>query len=237
MKRILKSIVPHATRAWLRKEIDVDKQKETHINRALKTRPNATYVEIGVRDGLCFSTIAAARKIAVDPAPQAPEKWLKAGERLFSETSDEFFKIHAADVIGAQGVDVALVDGLHEFTQALRDVLSLERYMKQDGVIFIHDCNPPMRKHVVESDGGAWTGDVWKVACYLVRRRTDLSFMTLDCDWGVGVLRKFKTSKTARMPTAKELEAFKAMDYDTLARDRKGLLHLRPAWYSRLVPL
>ncbi|MEI6972701.1 MAG: class I SAM-dependent methyltransferase [bacterium] len=237
MRHILKAIIPQGTRDWLRGEIDADKHKETHINRALRRRPKATYVEIGVRDGSCFSVIEAPRKIAVDPAPQGPDKWLRSGERLFGETSDEFFEKHAADVFSPGCVDVALVDGLHEFTQALRDVLNLERYMSPDGVIFIHDCNPPTRKHVEENNGGAWTGDVWKVACYLVRRRADLSFFTLDCDWGVGVLRNFAPTKAGHFPTTEEISAYKSLDYDVLEVNRKKELRLRPAWVSRIVRL
>lgn len=233
MNRLVKFLVPRSYRTRIRKFLADEYCKETHINRALHGRLSPTYLEIGVRKGECFSQISATRRIAIDPAPQGVDALLGSEDRLFRMTSDDFFHEHAETVLGKQGVDVALVDGLHEFTQALRDVLSLETYMKPDGVIFIHDCNPPSRGHT--ECGGEWTGDVWKVAYYLTRQRSDLSFVTLDCDWGLGMVRRFNKRSLNSLPAPSLVEAIKVLDYDVLAKDRRGVLKLRPPWYSRFV--
>ena len=141
-----------------------NQQKEAHINRALKHLNGHTYFEIGVRDGGCFNRIVADLKVAVDPAPIKFGSNLASGELFFKTTSDNFFAEHAGKIFNRQRVDVALIDGLHEFSQCLRDVLNLEQFMAPKGLIFIHDLNPPTRKHSEIADGGEWNGDVWKVA-------------------------------------------------------------------------
>ncbi|WP_354694225.1 class I SAM-dependent methyltransferase [Elongatibacter sediminis] len=72
-----------------------------------------------------------------------------------------------------------MVDGLHEFNQALRDVLHLEPHMARDGVIFVHDCNLSTRRHEQDMKG-PWNGDVWKVYYFLSCFCANLQFFTLD---------------------------------------------------------
>jgi SAM-dependent methyltransferase len=207
--------------------------KESHINRALRALDGQTYVEIGVANGTCFRQIQAPRKIGVDPGAPSFGHDLAAGESFFRVTSDDFFVRHAPALPGTDGVDVALVDGYHEFTQALRDVLNLERYMKPGGVIFIHDCNPPTRQHVEVREGDCWTGDVWKVVHYLREQRRDLDCCTLDLDWGVGVVTGFRRGHVPPPPAAADLERYRLLDYDVLRRNRRRILGLRPFWLAR----
>ncbi len=228
-KRIVKQCLPYG----IVRATQIDRHKKTHINRALRSLNGHTYVEIGVASGKCFRQIVASRKIAVDPAPKNFSLERASSESLFKMTSDNFFGEHAEQLFRLQRVDVALVDGLHEFEQALQDVLNLEKYMSPRGVIFIHDCNPSRREHT-EGSGRAWTGDVWKVAYYLTTYRRDLTFFTLDCDWGVGVLTGFGASSGSELPSSEILERCKLLDYERLDRNRKQILRLRPAWYSRV---
>ncbi len=181
------------------------------------------YLEIGVSRGASFLPIRAKAKWGVDPAPlmTAEEcrklRWralLKLrDERVFWMTSDEFFR--QAGWLRRRGIDVALIDGLHTYEQALRDVLNTLEYLKPGGVIVLHDCNPATELAATPAEsyeemqaripgfGGDWNGDVWKV----VRRRPAGERLALS---------------------ASEIEA---MQYADLARDREGLLGLKPAHY------
>ena len=86
-------------------------------------------------------------KIAVDPAFKLSERTRKlAAEkaratRYFETTSDAFFENETA-FLERRRVDVALIDGLHTYEQVVRDVENTLRYLRDDGVIFLHDCNP-----------------------------------------------------------------------------------------------
>lgn len=207
-------------------------RKETHINRALKRfGENTLYVEIGVRDGECIRQIRAQSRYAVDPAPLEPAGPNWNGVRLFPVTSDEFFDRHAGEAIGRKRVHVALADGLHEFRQTLRDVLNLERYMHAAGTVFIHDCNPPTRAHA-ENRNGPWNGDVWKVAYYLQEFRPDLSYVTLDCDWGLGVVSGFSTNPP--VPDSETVASVASLDYEFLEKNRKRVLNLKSPLVGRM---
>lgn len=200
-KEIAKKVLPYRVVM----AIESIRRKESHINRALGALDGHTYVEIGVRSGTCFRQIAAPRKIGIDPAPMDLSHKIASGESFFQMTSDDFFANHAEQMFCSQRVDVALVDGLHEFSQALQDVLHLERYMSDRGAIFLHDCNPASRKDT-EFKEGIWNGDVWKVAYYLTTYRHDLSFFTLNCDFGLGVITGFRSSSDSEPPSPKILE-------------------------------
>ena len=142
-------------------------------------------------------------------------------------TSDQFFSEVAEKLLGDARIDVALIDGLHEFRQALRDLLGLERYMHSDGVIVLDDCNPPSAARAADvGDGGPWNGDVWKVAEYVRRERPDLSFVTIDADQGIGVVSGFGTP--VGMPIRAVLESVKSLSYDYLDRNRNDVLGLIP---------
>lgn len=230
IKKIAKSVLPDK----ILTERARDLRKETHINRALSNLNGQTYVEIGVKNGDCFRQITATRKIGIDPVRHRFGHELGPGEQYFEMTSDTFFANHAEELFRHQCIDVALVDGLHEFSQALRDVLNLENFMSPQGVIFIHDCNPPTRKHVEVDDGGVWTGDVWKVAYYLTTYRHDLSFFTINCDWGLGILTGFNSDSSVQPPLLDILKVCGQLDYELLENKRKHILRLRTPYYSRL---
>lgn len=221
MRQTLKRFAP----SFVHRAYEHELHKETHINRALRHRRGpTTYVEIGVRDGACIRQIEADRKMAVDPAPVDPDRIASDGTEVYQVTSDAFFESDAPGQLAGSRVDVALADGLHEFRQTLRDVLNLERHMAADGVVFVHDCNPPTRRHAEEING-PWNGDVWKVAYYLHAHRPDLRMVTLDCDWGLGVITGFDSAAPTPDPAA--IEEVAALDYSVLEADREKILDLR----------
>jgi methyltransferase family protein len=198
--------------------------KETYINEALSGRRDTLYVEIGVRDGECLRQVRADRKIAVDPLRTPNLMTLTPEEVFFERKSDDFFTEDAPKLFAGLRVDVALIDGWHEFTQALRDILNMERYMRSDGVIFIDDCNPPSEDRAGQPTGGPWSGDVWKVAPFLRTERPDLQYRTLAAGQGIGVLWGFGAQHPD--PPADTIAKYKAMPYSDLANDRTNVLAL-----------
>jgi hypothetical protein len=226
MKNAIKHLLPRS----VIKAYETECHKETHINRALSILgDNTTYVEIGVRDGSCIHQIKASSKAAIDPAPVDSDHIQSDGTALFQMTSDQFFTTVASTWLDGRKIGVALVDGLHEFEQALRDVLNLEPLMAKHGMVFVHDCNPPTRRHEQDMNG-PWNGDVWKVLYYLGKYRPDLKFFTLDCDWGVGIISGFKTNPSARENG--EIATVKSLDYSVLEGERESILRLKRPLYS-----
>jgi tetratricopeptide (TPR) repeat protein len=133
-------------------------------------RPS-TYLEIGVATGKSIALAhASTLAIGVDPAPQIAVS-LGSNVRLFPTSSDNFFASHdIAAELGNRPVDMAFIDGMHQFDFALRDFAAIERYCHSCSIILIHDCCPFDRKTATrERETTFWSGDVWKTILALNR--------------------------------------------------------------------
>ncbi|MFW3116047.1 hypothetical protein MHAE_19981, partial [Mycobacterium haemophilum DSM 44634] len=67
-------------------------------------------------------------------------------------------------------------------------------------------------------------GDVWKAIVHLRSTRPDLRIAVLDCDFGVGIIRKGSPER----PLSYSAEQVAALNYADLAADRERLLNLKP---------
>ncbi|ORB61078.1 class I SAM-dependent methyltransferase [Mycolicibacterium tusciae] len=216
------------------------------VRRALSGRTEPVYLEIGVKRGAAFRGVTADQKIAVDPAFKIPALYrrlaeAKARETLYFEMTSDAFFANEADFLQERGVDVALVDGLHTYAQVLADVENTLRYLKDDGVIVLHDCNPSLESIGYPAESIAdfsaqhhwwnllWSGDVWKAIVHLRSTRDDLRVAVLKGDFGVGIIRK--GSPDSRLPYT--VEEVKALGYADLKADRRRLLNLKGPSYLR----
>lgn len=161
------------------------------LHTALRPR---TYFEIGVETGQTLA-LAQCPSIAVDPKfafidlSCVQRVLAKPSVMFFQTTSDDFFARHRPDVLFGQPVDFAFLDGMHRCEFLLRDFINIERCCRKNSIVALHDCLPvemPMtsRSFVGQSVDARrqrmWTGDVWRTALLLKRRRPDLSIVALD---------------------------------------------------------
>lgn len=152
------------------------------------------YLEIGVRNpDDNFNNIMASNKYSVDPGIE-----YKSNPVDFKCTSDEFFSLLKSGKILDTNIkfDVIFIDGLHLADQVERDIVNSLEYIKDNGFIVLHDCNPPTEFHSRESyyyrlspAGGNWNGTTWK-AFFKFRKEDYLYSCCVDTDWGVGILSK-----------------------------------------------
>jgi SAM-dependent methyltransferase len=216
------------------------------VQKALAMRSNPVYLEIGVSRGQAFQRIRADVKFAVDPAFRLTERTRELADakgrvvQYFETTSDAFFETEKT-LLAQHPVDVALIDGLHTYEQVVRDVENTVRHLKDDGVVFLHDCNPPFElagrradswdEFMAQQSGplkiGIWNGDVWKAIVELRSTRPDLLVGVLKCDQGVGFVRKGSPEST--LPYSPEQVA--ELTYADLKADRTRLLNLKPPRY------
>ena len=152
-----------------------------HLRRFHELLRPEVYVEIGVDAGrtLC---LARPPTLAIGVDPAAPPRGEFAAEtRLVALESDAFFETGRADAeLGGRPIDLAFVDGLHVFEQALRDLAHVERRARRDSVVLIHDCLPldaATSSRIRRT--GFWSGDVWKVLPVLARHRPDLDVFVI----------------------------------------------------------
>lgn len=183
-----------------------------------------TYLEIGVRNPADnFEKIKATTKYSVDPGIE-----FEANPVDFKVTSDVFFEGLRNGTFLQPTIlfDVIFIDGLHLAEQVDRDIDNALQFLKEDGFVVLHDCNPLTEWHAREEHnytispaGQQWNGTTWK-AFLKARYRTDVSSCCIDTDWGVGVISKDK--KLGVAPTTQN--AF--YEFGVMDKNRKDQLGL-----------
>jgi hypothetical protein len=168
-----------------------------------------SYVEIGVQTG---KSLALAKKdtqvIGIDPEPRI-SKTIKSRAKIYPMPSDDFFESYDLfKELGTTKLDLAFIDGLHHFDQALRDFINLERYANKETIILIHDCIPITRRvGSRERLTPFWTGDVWKIIPCLKKYRPDLNVHVVLTDpSGLGIVTNFDQTSTVLLDEINNIE-------------------------------
>ena len=195
------------------------------INFLLSLKHERTsYLEIGVCDpSKNFDKIVATEKFSVDPGVEFASNPVD-----FRLTSDDFFeKLGKGEVLTpSHRFDVIFIDGLHLAEQVDRDIANALKFLRDDGFVVLHDCNPPSEWHARETyeyrlspAGNLWNGTCWK-AFVKWRGNPSVQSCCIDTDWGVGII-----SKTHRIcePLKERNEFF---EYSTFNARRKEQLNL-----------
>lgn len=182
------------------------------------------YLEIGVRNPSDnFNHINATNKYSVDPNMEYDQN-----PADFKMTSDAFFKKLSNSEILNNDIkfDVIFIDGLHLADQVDKDILNSLKYIKDDGFIVLHDCNPPTEWHARECyrywytpAQGYWNGTTWKA--FLKWRSSPLiNSCCIDSDWGVGILSK-------KHKIGEHIEPINSFfEFNNLDKNRKESLNL-----------
>lgn len=197
-----------------------------------------TYVEIGVFEGASLRLASTARAvIGIDPEPRI-ERALEPHMRVFATTSDHFFATHdLRSELGQASVDLAFIDGMHQFEFALRDFANLERACSTDSVILIHDGYPLDEESARrEPRGPGWCGDVWRLVVLLKKYRKDLLIHTIGtAPTGLTVIQNLDPTSTFLLDNREQLyKEFLALDYSYLIDDKPGKLNLFPNDWSAI---
>lgn len=199
----------------------------TRIHRELKP---ATYVEIGVREGGSLSKAQeGTMALGIDPCAQIKQD-ISARYKLFNMTSDQFFRDHNVfEELEQERLDLAFIDGLHIFEQALKDFINLERYANPETIILLHDCYPPSeigarRKRVTDF----WTGDVWKMIPCLKALRPDLKIHVIPtAPSGIGIITNADPNSTLLQDNfAAITQKYVKLPYATLMANRDRQLNI-----------
>jgi hypothetical protein len=215
----------------------------TILKTLIRKKRLKNYLEIGVLNGHIFFRIRSRFKIAIDPeftfnnSRKIGKLFLNPYNlynRYFPIKSDDFFERDAPRLLKDKKIELALIDGMHEYEHALRDVENTLNYGDDNVVIIMHDCNPPSSEATVSfadydarNRKGVWNGDVWKVILPPRSLRSDVCAFVLDCDHGLGVIVK-KANPNVLCYTREQICRF---TYEDLAANRDAWLDLRPASY------
>ncbi|AQG80870.1 class I SAM-dependent methyltransferase [Spirosoma montaniterrae] len=216
------------------------------IQALMRQKGLRNYLEIGVENGRIFFRVQSKFKVAVDPHFMF-DTGRKIGKTIlnpynvynqyFEKTSDDFFTQDADHVFAGRKLDLALVDGMHEYHYALRDVENTLRYLSNDGVIIMHDCNPQSAQAAGRFDDwkeGVWNGDVWRSVIHLRSQRPDLNVFVLDCDHGLGIITKRKPADPVLgTPISFTPTQIQALTYDEFDANRTNWLNLKSEDFAK----
>lgn len=166
------------------------------INDIIEKKNFKSYLEIGVRNTFeCFDFINCEIKDSLDPGFENEINNVK-----YKLTSDEFFKqldLGNLDRNSNYKWDIIFIDGLHLSYQVDLDIKNSLNHLSENGIIVVHDCNPPTLHHAREDYSnhdtqakGIWNGTVWKTFFKMKCTESNLDMCVVDCDWGVGLIKK-----------------------------------------------
>lgn len=195
------------------------------INRIIENKEYKNYLEIGVRDGECFKQICCENKVGVDPNPTS-------SDTTHIMTSDRFFD----NLDPETRFDIIFIDGLHLDHQVDRDIENSLKFLSEGGTIVLHDCNPPTKYHAAESPvftspaNGNWNGTVYLSLIKLRLYKNDLKLVTVDSDWGVGILTRELSETINAFPSD-------AMSWEFFNQNRDEILDLiSPEKFNEIYP-
>jgi SAM-dependent methyltransferase len=186
------------------------------INHYLSKKDLKKYLEIGVYKGHSFNGVNAEIKDSVDPDTDSPA--------IYHMTSDDFFEKVATTL--DYKYDVIFIDGLHHTEQVDKDIKNSLKYLEEDGVVILHDCNPinEMRQRVPADFDiweHGWNGDVWKSVVKFRKNNSHLKYkiFVIDADEGLGVIKNGRGKEL-------KLEIPDNLNYEFLENNRKEILNI-----------
>jgi hypothetical protein len=200
-----------------------------------------TYLEIGVDTGKSIAiALPETRVIGVDPDPKIVRP-LGPQVSIRATTSDAYFAGRdVAGDLGGRPIDLAFIDGMHQFEFALRDFINVEKHCSPRSTVLIHDCFPLNRLTAErERQSLFWSGDIWRLILALRKYRPDLSVNVIAASpTGLGMVRRLDPRSKVLSDRYEDIvREYLAMDYSVLDADKPGMLALYPNDWGKLQAL
>ena len=142
------------------------------IQKIINIQRYKSYLEIGCDRNQSFSNIKIKKRVGVDPVEGGTHKM----------TSDHFFSINK------DNFDIVFIDGLHEYSQVMKDIKNSLRFLNKEGIILLHDCLPrTIWNQITPRLNSDWNGDVWKSIVHC-RTLENIDTYTFIADRGIGLI-------------------------------------------------
>jgi len=141
------------------------------------------YLEIGLGDETHFRNLTIPMKIGISPGVKGVSD---NGCIIHGVESDIGFQL-----IQDKTFELIFVDGLHEYTQVMRDINNSLELLEDGGFIIVHDVNcihddkpDEVFDKIRSNPNYGWCGDVWKAVMHIGFYRSDLDYCVIvDQDW------------------------------------------------------
>ena len=153
------------------------------------------------------------------------------GERIdYSSTHLNGIECLETVIAEKKSYDLVFIDSYHTYEASLIDLEYGLRLLNPNGIMVVHDCNPPHKKYTVpEFIDGAWLGETYLAFQDFVAMHPELEHCVVNTDWGVGLVWRKNDSKPKRIisfPKSPKIKSLDLHDWKTFRRHRKQLLNL-----------
>ena len=178
-QQVGKNMAEAAIHAKTQTQLLPGKQYTSWLEWFHKTLQPKNYLEIGVNTGTSLQYASSSKVVGVDPYPNI-EHNLSDNTTIFSVGSDTFFKEQNVEELLDGKIELAFVDGLHQFDQVLKDFINIERHSNKNSVVLFHDIYPVVPATATrEWNTYYWAGDTWKFMHIVNKYRPDLTIKTI----------------------------------------------------------
>ena len=178
-QQVGKNMAEAAIHAKTQTQLLPGKQYTSWLEWFHKTLQPKNYLEIGVNTGTSLQYASSSKVVGVDPYPNI-EHDLSDNTTIFSVGSDTFFSEENVEQLLDGKIELAFVDGLHQFDQVLKDFINIERHSNKDSVVLFHDIYPVVPATATrEWNTYYWAGDTWKFMHIVNKYRPDLTIKTI----------------------------------------------------------
>ena len=171
------------------------------INLFIQEKKFLTYLELGVYDKSTFNNINCANKKCVDFLHPAD----------YQMSTDNFFAINK------NKYDIIFIDANHTEPYLSRDIKNSLKILNTNGIIILHDVNPPDEYSQIDSNNLYQTA--WK-AFVKFRFSNDFFTYSYPTDCGLGVI---DTSQKSKLKQNKNID-FENLKYLDLENNREYFL-------------
>lgn len=147
-----------------------------------------TYVELGVQRGAAFNTAAPyATKVsyAIDIS-EVSHSHIKGNKnaKWFCGKTEDFISQY-----NGPPIDFVFIDADHTYEASLQDFLGISEFVREGGIIAMHDTYPMSEEFTEQS----YCGEAYKTAEYIRKNLGDeFEIVTLPFYFGVSIIRKTK---------------------------------------------
>jgi hypothetical protein len=148
------------------------------------------YLELGIRKGFCFNTVAPLSKEAYAVDIKNYYKYIKQNKNLVWNhmTTDEFLTNHDSK----RKFDLVFIDAEHSHKSSLNDFNLVFPLVNDNGIILLHDTYPPNE----EFTNPGYCSDSYKTAVYIKNNfNKECEIVTLPFYFGVSIVRKISLDK------------------------------------------
>lgn len=169
-------------------------QKFDIINAIGRQLGGTRYLEIctpttGFRFSSVKNTVFGVRHRALYNCPAAHDDGAAITFRTPYATSHDMLRALAATLSPEERYDIVFVDPFHEYHQSVLDLNGALSLLKSDGVLVVHDCNPPNASIAApEMSDGLWCGVTYKAFVNFLIGNRFAGHCTVDADFGCGVI-------------------------------------------------